>query len=89
MHYLGQSNKTADVNKYKYSGYGIAFDRISSFSFPGGRYGQNVILFGVDMNSSIHLTVCSYHVTYAFQSESTLYSCLNVKELLAQSRREI
>ena len=35
------------------------------------------------------LTVCSYHVTYTFQSESTLYSCLNVKELLARSRREI
>ena len=34
-------------------------------------------------------TVCSYHVTYAFQSESTFYSCLNVKELLARSRREI
>ena len=35
------------------------------------------------------MTVCFYHVTYAFQSESTLYSCLNVKELLARSRREI
>ena len=35
------------------------------------------------------LIVCSFHVTYAFQSESTIYSCLNVKELLAQSRREI
>ena len=34
-------------------------------------------------------TVSSYHVTYAFQSESTLYICLNVKELLAQSRHEI
>ena len=34
-------------------------------------------------------TVCSCHVTYAFQSESTLYSYLNVKELLAQSRHEI
>ena len=34
------------------------------------------------------LSVCFYHVTYAFQSESTLYSCLNVKELLARSRRE-
>ena len=34
-------------------------------------------------------TVCSYHVTYAFQSESTLHSCLNFKELLARSRREI
>ena len=27
---------------------------------------------------------CSYHVTYAFQSESTLYSCLNTRELIAQ-----
>ena len=35
------------------------------------------------------LTICSYHVTYAFQTESTRYSCPNVKELLAQSRREI
>ena len=35
------------------------------------------------------MSVCSYHVTYAFQSESTLYSCLNVKELLAQNRRNI
>ena len=35
------------------------------------------------------LSVCSYHVTYAFQSESTLYSCLNVKEPLARNRREI
>ena len=35
------------------------------------------------------LTVCSCHVAYAFQSKSTLYSCLNVKELLAQSRRKI
>ena len=35
------------------------------------------------------LTVCSYHVTYEFQSESTLYGCLDVKELLAGIRRDI
>ena len=35
----------------------------------------------------VFLTVCSYHVTYVFQSESTLYSCLNVKEFLARRRR--
>ena len=40
-------------------------------------------------NMLLKLTVCSYHVTYAFQSESTFYSCLNVNELLAQNRREI
>ena len=38
---------------------------------------------------TVHLTVCSCHVTYAFQSESTLYIGLNFKELLARSRREI
>ena len=36
-----------------------------------------------------HLTVCFYHVTYAFQSESLLYSYLNVKEILAQNKRNI
>ena len=33
--------------------------------------------------------VCFYHVTYVFQSESTLYICLNVKETLARNRRRI
>ena len=37
----------------------------------------------------VHLIVCSYHVTYAFQSESTLFIWMNVKELLARSSREI
>ena len=40
-------------------------------------------------NDRLLIYLCFYHVTYAFQSESTLYSCLNVKELLARSRREI
>ena len=35
------------------------------------------------------LTVCSYHVRYAFYSESKRYSCLSVRELLAQFRRQI
>ena len=39
--------------------------------------------------STVHLTVCSYHVTYSFESESTLYSCLNVKNLFTLSRRKI
>ena len=38
---------------------------------------------------TVHLTVCFYHVTYEFESESTLYSCLHVKELLARNRRDI
>ena len=40
------------------------------------------IFFGKTLKNK-QRTVCSYHVTYALQGESTLYSCLNVKELLA------
>ena len=40
-------------DKYGYSGYGIGFDRRSSFSFPSGGFGQNVLIFGVDMSSYI------------------------------------
>ena len=32
--------KNADIDKYKYSGYGIGFDRRSSFSFPSCGFGQ-------------------------------------------------
>ena len=45
--------------------------------------------FKTKFSRLIWLTVCSCHVTYAFQSGSTLFSCLNVKELLAGSRCEI
>ena len=42
--------KDADIQKYKYSGYGIGFDRRSS-----GGFRQNVLIFGADMSSSIHI----------------------------------
>ena len=44
--------KNADIDKYKYSGYGIGFDRHGSFSFPGTGLGRNVRIFGVNMSSS-------------------------------------
>ena len=47
--------KNTDIDKYGYSGYGIGFDRRSSFSFPSGGFGQNVLIFGVDMSSSAHI----------------------------------
>ena len=44
--------KNADIDKYKYFGYGIGFDRHGSFSSPGIGLGRNVIVFGVDMSLS-------------------------------------
>ena len=49
--------KNTDIEKYGYSGYGIGFDRRSSFSFPAGEFGQNVLIFSVDMSSSAHIDI--------------------------------
>ena len=46
--------KHIDVDLYKYSGYGIGFDRKGSYSI-GNEIGRNVIIFGVDMSSSSHI----------------------------------
>ena len=35
------------------------------------------------------MSVCSYQVKYAYKRQSTLFSCMNVKEPLAQNRRNI
>ena len=47
--------KNADIDKYRYSGYGIGFDRKTVFSFLCNEFGQNVIIFGVDMSFSSHI----------------------------------
>ena len=44
-----------DIDKYKYFGYGIGFDKKGFFSYPSGGTGRNVIIFGVDMSSSPHI----------------------------------
>ena len=46
--------KNNDIDKYKYSGYGLRFNRKAEFSVGNG-FGRNCIIFGVDVNSSLHV----------------------------------
>ena len=47
--------KNVDIEKYGHSGYGTGFDRRGSFSFPSGGFGKNILIFGVDMSSSVQI----------------------------------
>ena len=47
--------KNADPDKYKYSSYGMEFDSRSEFSLPDGSMGKNVIIYIVDVSSSVHI----------------------------------
>ena len=55
--FFGSENltKDADPDKDKYSGYGIGFNSRSQFSFTDGSMGKNVIIFGADMSSFVHV----------------------------------
>ena len=44
--------ESVDINKYKYSGYGIGFDRHRFFSYSSDGTGRNVINIGVHMSLS-------------------------------------
>ena len=43
-----------NINKHKYSEYGIGFKRGGTLLVPSGS-GRNVIIFGADMSSFVHI----------------------------------
>ena len=47
--------KNADLDKYKYTGSTIGFDSCWDFLFTDESYRKNVINFGIDMSSSVHV----------------------------------
>ena len=72
--------KNADIDKYGYSGYGIGFDRRSSFSFPGGGFGQNVLIFGADMSSSTHIDNKKRHISSWKRTNTRIRKHINCRK---------
>ena len=66
--------ENAHIDKYRYSGYGIGFDRKGSFSFPGGGFGQNVIIFG------IHMIIKKRHISLRNRSNIRIRTYFNCRK---------
>ena len=47
-------NPNTDPSKYIYSGYGIGFNHIGTFTHHEDNLARNVIIFGTDMSRSMH-----------------------------------
>ena len=47
--------KNAEPYRYVHRGYDIGFDLRSKFLLPDGSVGKNVIIFGADMRSLVHI----------------------------------
>ena len=76
--------KHSDIDKYGYSGYGIGFDRTSSFSFPAGGFGWNVLNFGVYTSSSAHIDNKKKEILVLGKgpTQGLEHTCSNKKEIL-------
>ena len=75
--------KNADIDKYKYSGYGFWFDRRSAFSFPGGGFGQNVLILGVDMRSSAPIDYKKKDIlVLLYQERNSVWACIITEQKL-------
>ena len=63
-----------------YSGYGIGFNRRGSLSFPGGGFGQNILIFGVDMSFSAHIDNKKIHISIRNRSNTRIRTYLNCRK---------
>ena len=63
--------KNTDVDKYKYSGYGIGFDG-KVFTHSTGSFGNNAIIFGVNMSSSGHIDNKKRHFNFGKGSNTRI-----------------
>ena len=48
-------SKNTDPDKYSHSGYGIGFDARLQFSLADRSSGENVVIFGANTSSSVHV----------------------------------
>ena len=73
-----------DISYYKNYFFNCIFKHIFSFKVIGANANISGFFILLHFFETYRLrTEILFHVEYAFQSESTLYSWLNVKELLA------
>ena len=71
--------KNADIDRCGYSGYGIGFDRSGSFSFPSGGFGQNILIFGVDMSFYAHIDHKKRHISLRNRSNTRIRTYFNLQ----------
>ena len=57
--------KKNDIDKYKYSGYGIGFDSRGSLSHPSGGYGKMLSFFGL-IRAVLHMLITNQEALYSW-----------------------
>ena len=70
----------AEIDKYGYSGCRIGFDRRSSFPFLGSGFGQNVLIFRVNMSSTAHIDNKKIHFSSRKRTNTRARTYINCRK---------
>ena len=79
--------KNADDDKYVYFGYRIGFDRKSSFTFPGGEFGQNVLIFGAYTSSCTHIDNKKRHISSLKRTNAWIRTYFNCRNFIVTKKK--
>ena len=60
---FGSVKLTKNVDLYIYKCRSLGFESRSKFSFTDASVGKNVIIFGVDMSSSVHILIIKIKIS--------------------------
>ena len=74
--------KNSDIDKFGYTGYGTGFDRGTTFSFPSGEFGHDVLIFDVDMIGSTHVDNKKGHISFRKRNYTRIWTDLNCRKIV-------
>ena len=85
--------KNGDIDKYKYSGYGLVFDSKGVLLYPTGSFGNNAVIFGVEAIGSIHVSNLTNNILVLGKSftkinNTTIYAKKCIQLILVQLKKD-
>ena len=81
--------KNFDPDKYKHSGYDQGFDSRSEFTLPDASMGKNVINFGVDMSSSVHIVNKKKDILILCKDPTTVFYLLMLQKYINSKQNRV
>ena len=74
--------KNSDINKFGYTGYGIWFERGTTFSFSSVGFSHNVLIFGVDMSGSTRIDNKKGHISFRKKTCTSIWTHFNCRQVV-------
>ena len=74
--------KNSDINKFGYTGYGIGFDRGTTFSFPSGGFGHNALILVLTWVDQHTLIIKKGYISFRKRAYTRIWTHFNCRKVV-------